>query len=87
MTAVLNPGSGVIKAKHFFVVQDCGQVINPDGTKNQIEGNVVQTVSRTLALPISSEIRRSSQETRRQYLRATVRQLGTRRHGLSPIDR
>jgi nicotinate dehydrogenase subunit B len=40
--------TGVIKAKHFAVVQDCGQVINPDGTKNQIEGNVVQTVSRTL---------------------------------------
>jgi nicotinate dehydrogenase subunit B len=40
--------TGVIKAKHFAVVQDCGQVINPDGAKNQIEGNVVQTVSRTL---------------------------------------
>jgi nicotinate dehydrogenase subunit B len=40
--------TGVIKAKHFAVVQDCGQVINPDGVINQIEGNVVQTVSRTL---------------------------------------
>jgi nicotinate dehydrogenase subunit B len=40
--------TGIIKAKHFAVVQDCGQVINPDGAKNQIEGNVVQTVSRTL---------------------------------------
>jgi CO/xanthine dehydrogenase Mo-binding subunit len=40
--------TGVIKAKHFAVVQDCGQVINPDGAKNQIEGNVIQTVSRTL---------------------------------------
>jgi CO/xanthine dehydrogenase Mo-binding subunit len=40
--------TGVIRAKHFAVVQDCGQVINPDGAKNQIEGNVVQTVSRTL---------------------------------------
>ena len=27
---------------------DCGQIINPDGLKNQIEGNVVQTTSRTL---------------------------------------
>ena len=27
---------------------DCGQIINPDGLKNQIEGNVIQTVSRTL---------------------------------------
>jgi nicotinate dehydrogenase subunit B len=40
--------TGVITAKHFAVVQDCGQVINPDGVINQIEGNVVQTVSRTL---------------------------------------
>jgi CO/xanthine dehydrogenase Mo-binding subunit len=40
--------SGVIKTRHFAVVQDCGQIINPDGVRNQIEGNVVQTVSRTL---------------------------------------
>jgi hypothetical protein len=40
--------TGIITAKHFAVVQDCGQVINPDGVKNRIEGNVVQTVSRTL---------------------------------------
>jgi CO/xanthine dehydrogenase Mo-binding subunit len=40
--------TGVIKAKHFAVVQDCGQVINPDGVRNQLEGNVIQTVSRTL---------------------------------------
>jgi nicotinate dehydrogenase subunit B len=31
-----------------FVAHDCGQIINPDGLRNQIEGNVVQTVSRTL---------------------------------------
>ena len=29
-------------------MHDCGQIINPDGLRNQIEGNVVQTVSRTL---------------------------------------
>jgi nicotinate dehydrogenase subunit B len=27
---------------------DCGQIINPDGIRNQIEGNVIQTLSRTL---------------------------------------
>ena len=47
-TIDVDPHSGIIKAKHFAVVQDCGQIINPDGVKNQIEGNVVQTVSRTL---------------------------------------
>jgi nicotinate dehydrogenase subunit B len=40
--------TGAIKVTRFTVVHDCGQVINPDGVKNQIEGNVVQTVSRTL---------------------------------------
>jgi CO/xanthine dehydrogenase Mo-binding subunit len=40
--------SGAIRVKHFAVVHDCGQIINPDGTKNQIEGNLLQTVSRTL---------------------------------------
>ncbi len=40
--------SGKIKVERFFVAHDCGQIINPDGLKNQIEGNVVQTVSRTL---------------------------------------
>jgi CO/xanthine dehydrogenase Mo-binding subunit len=27
---------------------DCGKIINPDGIRNQIEGNVIQTLSRTL---------------------------------------
>jgi CO/xanthine dehydrogenase Mo-binding subunit len=40
--------SGDIKVMRFFIVHDCGQIINPDGVKAQIEGNVIQTVSRTL---------------------------------------
>jgi nicotinate dehydrogenase subunit B len=44
----VNRKSGEIRVKHFAVVQDCGQIINPDGVKNQVEGNVVQTVSRVL---------------------------------------
>ncbi len=30
------------------VAHDCGLIVNPDGLKNQIEGNVTQGVSRTL---------------------------------------
>lgn len=30
------------------VAHDCGLIINPDGVKNQVEGNVIQTISRTL---------------------------------------
>ena len=40
--------TGKIRVQKFHVAHDCGQVINPDGLRNQIEGNVVQTVSRTL---------------------------------------
>ena len=40
--------SGTIRVPKFYVAHDCGQIINPDGLKNQIEGNVIQTVSRTL---------------------------------------
>jgi len=40
--------TGEIRVTRFYVAHDCGQIINPDGLKNQIEGNVIQTVSRTL---------------------------------------
>ena len=40
--------SGGLRVRRCFVVQDCGQIINPDGVRNQIEGNVIQTVSRVL---------------------------------------
>jgi CO/xanthine dehydrogenase Mo-binding subunit len=40
--------TGRIKVDRVFVAHDCGQIINPDGLRNQIEGNVVQTVSRSV---------------------------------------
>ena len=40
--------TGKIRARKFFVLHDCGQIINPDGVLSQIEGNVIQTLSRTL---------------------------------------
>jgi CO/xanthine dehydrogenase Mo-binding subunit len=47
-TVEVDRKTGDIRVKHFAVVQDCGQVINPDGSKNQVEGNLLQTTSRTL---------------------------------------
>jgi nicotinate dehydrogenase subunit B len=44
----VNTQSGEIVAKRFQIAHDCGQIINPDGLRNQIEGNVIQTVSRVL---------------------------------------
>src|SRR5712692_2503175 len=39
---------GAVRCTKFTVSHDCGQIINPEGVKTQIEGNVIQTVSRTL---------------------------------------
>ena len=44
----VNRTTGTVRVNRVWVVHDCGQIINPDGLQNQIEGNVVQTVSRTL---------------------------------------
>jgi CO/xanthine dehydrogenase Mo-binding subunit len=40
--------SGRIWARKFTVAHDCGLIINPDGLKLVIEGNVMQALSRTL---------------------------------------
>jgi nicotinate dehydrogenase subunit B len=45
--------TGEIRARKFYVLHDCGQIINPDGVLNQIEGNIIQTVSRTLKEELS----------------------------------
>ncbi len=40
--------TGVVRAKRIVVAHDCGLIINPDGVKNQIEGNIIQSLSRAL---------------------------------------
>src|SRR5262245_62452653 len=40
--------TGRIWARKFTVAHDCGQIINPDGLRHTIEGNIVQGISRTL---------------------------------------
>jgi nicotinate dehydrogenase subunit B len=44
----VNRKTGAIRVTKMFVAHDCGQIVNPDGVRNQIDGNVMQTVSRTL---------------------------------------
>jgi CO/xanthine dehydrogenase Mo-binding subunit len=44
----IDRASGKIRARKFTVAHDCGQIINPDGLRHTIEGNIVQGVSRTL---------------------------------------
>ncbi len=40
--------TGAIRVIRVVVAHDCGMVISPDGMRNQIEGNVIQSMSRTL---------------------------------------
>ena len=39
---------GAIRVRRVACAHDCGLVINPDGATAQIEGNILQTLSRTL---------------------------------------
>ncbi len=40
--------SGAVRVQRLVVAHDCGLIINPDGLKNQIEGNAIQSLSRAL---------------------------------------
>jgi nicotinate dehydrogenase subunit B len=44
----IDRSTGKVWARKFTVAHDCGLIINPDGLKHAIEGNVVQGASRTL---------------------------------------
>ena len=48
MDVVVNTQTGVIQVKRLACAHDCGLIINPDGTQAQVEGNLLQTLSRTL---------------------------------------
>jgi nicotinate dehydrogenase subunit B len=41
-------GTGTIRVPRVFAVTDAGQIINPDGLINQIEGGIIQSASWTL---------------------------------------
>jgi CO/xanthine dehydrogenase Mo-binding subunit len=40
--------TGQIHVRRISVAHDCGLIINPDGLRNQIEGNLIQATSRAL---------------------------------------
>jgi nicotinate dehydrogenase subunit B len=44
----VDSATGQVTVERVVVAHDCGLIVNPDGLRNQIEGNVVQGVSRTL---------------------------------------
>ena len=48
MEVAVERATGVIRVSRVVCAHDCGLVVNPDALKNQIEGCIVQTISRTL---------------------------------------
>jgi nicotinate dehydrogenase subunit B len=40
--------TGKVSVQRITIAHDCGRIVNPDGVRMQIEGNVIQGVSRTL---------------------------------------
>ncbi len=48
MEVEVDRGSGTIRVKRLACAHDCGLVINADAVRAQIEGNLLQTLSRTL---------------------------------------
>ena len=44
----VRPDTGSVRVRKVCIAHDCGLVVNPDGLRNQIEGNVIQAISRTL---------------------------------------
>jgi nicotinate dehydrogenase subunit B len=48
MEVAVDPRSGGIAVRRVVCAHDCGLVVNPDALRNQIEGGIVQTLSRAL---------------------------------------
>jgi nicotinate dehydrogenase subunit B len=44
----VDKATGNVTVKKITLGHDCGLIVNPDGLKNQIEGNILQAVSRAL---------------------------------------
>ena len=48
MDVAVERASGRITVERVACAHDCGQIINPDGVRAQIEGSILQTISRVL---------------------------------------
>jgi CO/xanthine dehydrogenase Mo-binding subunit len=48
MEVAVERASGRITVERVACAHDCGQIINPDGVRAQVEGSILQTISRVL---------------------------------------
>jgi CO/xanthine dehydrogenase Mo-binding subunit len=54
----VNLETGVVHPRRFVVALDCGPISNPDGLRNQIEGGILQGMSRALVEEVTWDNRR-----------------------------
>jgi len=54
----VDQASGRVQARRFVVAHDCGPISNPEGLRNQIEGGVLQGMSRALGEEITWDDRK-----------------------------
>jgi nicotinate dehydrogenase subunit B len=50
--------TGIVQPKRFVIAHDCGPISNPDGLRNQIEGGILQGMSRALGEEITWDDRK-----------------------------
>ena len=50
--------TGLVHPRRFIVALDCGPISNPDGLRNQIEGGILQGMSRSLVEEVTWDERR-----------------------------
>ena len=48
MEVAVASDTGEITVRRIACAHDCGLIVNPDGLRNQVEGNILHTLSRTL---------------------------------------
>jgi len=53
----VDAATGTVRVRRITVAHDCGLIINPNGVRNQIEGNVLQALSRALKEEVHFDVR------------------------------
>jgi nicotinate dehydrogenase subunit B len=57
MEVAVDPRTGVIRVLRVACAHDCGQIIAPDGVRAQVEGCILQTISRALFEEVTFDTR------------------------------
>lgn len=58
MEIVIDPEAGDVRVRRVSAAADTGEVVNPDGVRNQIEGGLIQSMSWTLFEEVTFDRRR-----------------------------